>query len=81
MKEVEVGESESESESTDTTGGSSSSVIESSSYLLMGRPIHVMQNEILSLEINNKLPSTGLSIHFHGFEMANKVEYDGVVGT
>jgi FtsP/CotA-like multicopper oxidase with cupredoxin domain len=28
----------------------------------------------------NHLDSTGLSIHWHGFEMINSLEYDGVVG-
>lgn len=48
--------------------------------VLMGRPIHVVQSDRLEMTINNGLPSTGLSIHFHGFEMSNAIEYDGVVG-
>ncbi len=46
----------------------------------MGMPIHVVEQDILHMEIHNKLQSTGLSIHFHGFEMAKAIEYDGVVG-
>jgi len=46
----------------------------------MGMPIHVVNGDRLNMNIMNQLPSTGLSIHFHGFEMKNAIEYDGVVG-
>lgn len=48
--------------------------------VLMGKPIHVVQNDRLDMSIANELLSTGLSIHFHGFEMPNAIQYDGVVG-
>ena len=54
--------------------------LDQNSYLFMGVPIHVVTGDILNMTIMNKLPATGLSIHFHGFEMKNSVEYDGVVG-
>jgi hypothetical protein len=63
----------------DESSEGSNSITESS-YILMGRPIHILQNDILQLNIINKLQSTGLSIHFHGFEMEDAFEYDGVVG-
>lgn len=49
-------------------------------YILMGRPIHIVEQEELDMKITNKLQATGLSIHFHGFEMENAIQYDGVVG-
>ena len=54
--------------------------ITDASYLLMGTPVHVVENDVLSMSIMNNLQSTGLSIHFHGFEMINAIQYDGVVG-
>ena len=68
--------------STATTVSSSLglNITKSSSYVLMGMPIHVVENDFLQLIVRNKLPSTGLSIHFHGFEMENAIQYDGVVG-
>ncbi len=48
--------------------------------VLMGMPIHVVENDVLEMNIMNNLSNTGLSIHFHGFEMKNALEYDGVVG-
>jgi len=59
---------------------SQGSDITDSSYILMGLPVHVVENDRLLMRIENNLQSTGLSIHFHGFEMKNALEYDGVVG-
>ena len=47
---------------------------------LMGKPIHVVQGDRLEVSLVNGLPTTGLSLHFHGFEMRDALEYDGVVG-
>jgi len=47
---------------------------------LMGPPVHVRRNEILSVTLINHLQASGLSIHWHGFEMEDSPEYDGVVG-
>ena len=47
---------------------------------LIGPPIHVQTGDILSVTLQNSLMTTGLSIHWHGFEMTNALEYDGVVG-
>ena len=47
---------------------------------LIGPPIHVQVGDILSVTLQNSLMTTGLSIHWHGFEMTNALEYDGVVG-
>ena len=54
--------------------------ISDSSYTLMGAPIHVVEQNLLDITLINVLQNTGLSLHFHGFEMNNAVEYDGVVG-
>eukprot|EP00537_Pseudo-nitzschia_pungens_P012277 CAMPEP_0172386058 /NCGR_PEP_ID=MMETSP1061-20121228/3655_1 /TAXON_ID=37318 /ORGANISM="Pseudo-nitzschia pungens, Strain cf. pungens" /LENGTH=1062 /DNA_ID=CAMNT_0013115305 /DNA_START=282 /DNA_END=3470 /DNA_ORIENTATION=- len=51
-----------------------------SSYTLMGKPIHVSEGDRLEVSLNNYLPTTGLSLHFHGFEMRDSLVYDGVVG-
>lgn len=51
-----------------------------SEYVLMGKPIHCIEGEILELTVENNVESTGLSLHFHGFEMKSAIEYDGVVG-
>jgi len=59
---------------------SQSTHISDSSYIFMGMPIHVVEYDQLDMAVLNNLQSTGLSIHFHGFEMANAIEYDGVVG-
>ena len=50
------------------------------SYVLMGKPVHVVAGDELEITLINNLQATGLSLHFHGFEMANAIEYDGVVG-
>lgn len=47
---------------------------------LMGPPIHVQVGNRLQVKLKNSLLSTGLSIHWHGFEMREALEYDGVVG-
>ncbi len=49
-------------------------------YVLMGKPVHVVAGDYLEITLVNNLQATGLSLHFHGFEMANAIEYDGVVG-
>ncbi len=49
---------------------------------LMGPPIHVQAGDTLQVSVTNNMQNLGLSIHWHGFEMAygnNKI-YDGVVG-
>jgi FtsP/CotA-like multicopper oxidase with cupredoxin domain len=46
----------------------------------MGPPIHVQARDILSVTMRNSLQSTGLSLHWHGFEMEGAIAYDGVVG-
>ena len=48
--------------------------------VLMSQPIHVIEGDILEVTLINHLDSTGLSIHWHGFEMKNSIVYDGVVG-
>ena len=48
--------------------------------VLMSQPIHVIEGDTLEVTLINHLDSTGLSIHWHGFEMLNSLEYDGVVG-
>lgn len=48
--------------------------------VLMAKPIHVVESDRLELTISNDLLATGLSIHFHGFEMSEAIQYDGVVG-
>ena len=50
------------------------------SQRLIGPPIHVQAGDTLSVTLKNSLPTTGLSLHWHGFEMSNALEYDGVVG-
>lgn len=52
----------------------------SGSNVLMGEPIHVIQGDSLRVTLKNSLPGTGLSLHWHGFEMEGQLEYDGVVG-
>ena len=47
----------------------------------MGMAIHVVENDQLRIVLKNGLQSTGLSLHFHGFEMKNAIEYDGVVAS
>jgi hypothetical protein len=47
---------------------------------LVGPPIHVQEGDTLFVTLKNSLSTTGLSIHWHGFEMKNALEYDGVVG-
>ena len=47
---------------------------------LVGPPIHVQVGDTLSVVLKNSLQTSGLSIHWHGFEMTNALEYDGVVG-
>jgi FtsP/CotA-like multicopper oxidase with cupredoxin domain len=54
--------------------------VENHEYVLMGRPIHCIEGEMLELTVENNIESTGISIHFHGFEMESAIEYDGVVG-
>ena len=49
-------------------------------FVLMGKPIHVVEGDRLEVDLQNHLPTTGLSLHFHGFEMRGALEYDGVVG-
>jgi len=48
--------------------------------LLVGPPIHVQVGDTLRVTLKNSLQTTGLSLHWHGFEMTNALEYDGVVG-
>lgn len=45
----------------------------------MSTPIHVRDGDFLSVTLRNSLPGTGLSLHWHGFEMTDHLEYDGVV--
>lgn len=47
---------------------------------LLGPPIHVQAGDVLSVTLRNSLPATGLSLHWHGFEMSDALEYDGVTG-
>lgn len=47
---------------------------------LMGPPIHVRDGDDLSVVVKNSLATTGLSLHWHGFEMTESLPYDGVVG-
>jgi hypothetical protein len=47
---------------------------------LMGPAVHVQQGDRLNVALRNSLMFSGLSIHWHGFEMKNGPEYDGVVG-
>lgn len=47
---------------------------------LMGPPIHVQAGGVLSVALRNSLATTGLSLHWHGFEMEGALAYDGVVG-
>ena len=47
---------------------------------LMGPPIHVRNGDDLSVIVKNSLSTTGLSVHWHGFEMEDSLVYDGVVG-
>ncbi len=51
-----------------------------SDLTLVGPPIHVQVGDTLSVVLKNSLQTSGLSIHWHGFEMTNALEYDGVVG-
>lgn len=51
-----------------------------SDLTLVGPPIHVQAGDTLSVILKNSLQTSGLSIHWHGFEMTNALEYDGVVG-
>jgi FtsP/CotA-like multicopper oxidase with cupredoxin domain len=46
----------------------------------MSTPIHVRDGDFLSVSVKNSLQATGLSIHWHGFEMTGHLELDGVVG-
>ena len=64
--------------STSSDGESSNNKDEDN--LLVGPPIHVQVGDTLRVTLKNSLPTTGLSIHWHGFEMSNTLEYDGVVG-
>jgi len=52
-----------------------------SSNAIMGPPIHVQVGDTLRVSVTNSMQNSGLSVHWHGFEMrgANRV-YDGVVG-
>jgi len=47
---------------------------------LIGPPIHVQSGDKLEVILSNQLESSGLSLHWHGFEMKNALQYDGVVG-
>jgi len=49
-------------------------------HRLMATPIHVRDGDYLSVSVKNSLQATGLSIHWHGFEMTGHLEFDGVVG-
>lgn len=51
-----------------------------SDLALVGPPMHVQVGDTLSVVLKNSLQTSGLSIHWHGFEMTNALEYDGVVG-
>lgn len=46
----------------------------------MSEPIHVIEGETLEVTLLNNLDSTGLSLHWHGFEMIDLLHFDGVVG-
>ena len=48
--------------------------------VLVGPPVHVQAGDVLSVSLKNSLLTTGLSLHWHGFEMGDALEYDGVVG-
>ena len=49
-------------------------------HTFLSPPIHVRDGDFLSVSVKNSLQATGLSIHWHGFEMTNHLEFDGVVG-
>ena len=49
-------------------------------HTLMGPPIHIQSGDQFELILLNKLETSGISLHWHGFEMKNSLEYDGVVG-
>lgn len=59
----------------DNASGSSSS-----SLSLMGPAIHVQEGDRLVVNVTNFLDTSGMSIHWHGFEMPSALQYDGVVG-
>ena len=48
--------------------------------VLMSKPIHIIQGEELEVILTNSLDSSGMSVHWHGFEMKDFLHYDGVVG-
>lgn len=45
-----------------------------------GPAIHVVTGDTLHVHLTNSLPTAGLSLHWHGFELWNAPIYDGVVG-
>ncbi len=53
---------------------------DSEKTVIMGEPIHIVQGEVLKVTLRNGLQGTGLSLHFHGFELEGQLEFDGVVG-
>mmetsp|Transcript_29962 Transcript_29962/g.55135 ORF Transcript_29962/g.55135 Transcript_29962/m.55135 type:complete len:1142 (-) Transcript_29962:1277-4702(-) len=65
-----------------TTGGNNDNDDNKNDDLLplVGPPIHVQVGDTLSVSLKNSISTTGLSLHWHGFEMTNALEYDGVVG-
>ncbi len=65
---------------TKTADGSFDENASDSDLPLVGPPIHVQEGDTLFVTLKNSLSTTGLSIHWHGFEMENALEYDGVVG-
>lgn len=48
-------------------------------HVFMSPPIHVRSGDFLTVSVQN-LQATGLSLHWHGFEMTGHLEFDGVVG-
>eukprot|EP00586_Coscinodiscus_wailesii_P014596 CAMPEP_0172493336 /NCGR_PEP_ID=MMETSP1066-20121228/24733_1 /TAXON_ID=671091 /ORGANISM="Coscinodiscus wailesii, Strain CCMP2513" /LENGTH=1154 /DNA_ID=CAMNT_0013263443 /DNA_START=206 /DNA_END=3670 /DNA_ORIENTATION=- len=48
--------------------------------IFSGPPMHVVEGDVISVTLTNSLPQSGLSLHWHGFEMADALVYDGVVG-
>ena len=63
-----------------TMTGPTKNTANESLLTLMGKPIHILEGDRLEVALENYLPTTGLSLHFHGFEMRDAQVYDGVVG-
>ena len=47
---------------------------------IKGPAIHVKRGEILSVKVTNKLSDSGLTLHWHGFQMRGQQVYSGVAG-